>query len=944
VSGVHREFLGWSQPALPQAADWLLNQYGADLAAVTIVLPGRRAGRRLMELLVQRAPAAWCPPNLATLAEVSDMLVAYPRPRVGIYQRILCWTLALQACSHADLLCLLSTPPAENDWPAWWKLAELLDRLHVELAAEALTFADILGSDHDGLSFLSAAPAQEVERWKVLLQVQNAYGRALEDAGVCDPHLERAFALRQGHFILPSTNLVLLGVASANRLQRQMISHLAHLHAVTSLVIAPHRLAHFFDDAGFLQVDCWQGFDLGLEEQQWRLVDSPRQQAEEVVRAISTWSHELAHDEITLGILDADHLSFVEEQLAEHGVAVRSPEGTALSQTPPLRLLLAVGAWIESQSFESFAALLRHPDVEDFCSAHLPPGDLIKALDDYFGDHLPQYVDGRWLQATPLALAHQLLVEQLGELATVKQAPAATWSARILALVQTFYGHRELDRSRESDRKLAVALQQLAAGAAEFAELGVSQGGRLPLTAGQALRFFVTPLLKARVAPGRTAAGSLEAVGWLELPLDDAPAIIVTDFREGAVPAPLGSVVFLPEALRTKLGMLSQEERLARDVYATTVLLNSRAQGNGRVLLLCCRQRSNGESSLPSRLLFHCDEELLAARAFSAFTELPPTARFAADASLRPFVLPGPRQSLPEPTAVFSASRLNTYLHAPYEYYLKYVCKMRSSDDQARELDPLNFGNLLHKVLEEYGRCDHLKEVCNPNEIADYLSECAAEQALRLFGARQRPTIQLQLLQMRHRLAHFAKQQAQLMEEGWRIHAVEWTPPGDSVELNFGNTVFRLQGRIDRVDYQASTGRWRIYDYKSGDAPREVKKIVKRSGVWMDVQLPLYHYLAQSLVGGRPSAGTSETVQIGYCNLPKSKVGPSLSLAAWDATAMSALEDQVAEAVEGIRAHDFFNPDQNAPRDARFGVLAGIGLLMPASVEAEDDETAGGFA
>jgi len=944
VSGVHREFLGWSEPALPQAADWLLKQYGADLAAVTVVLPGRRAGRRLMELLVQRAPAAWCPPNLATLAEVSDMLVAYPRPRVGAYQRILCWTLALQTCSHAELLCLLSTPPAENDWPAWWKLADLIDRLHVELAAEALTFADILGSDHQGRSFLAAAPAQEIERWKVLLQMQNSYGRALEDAGVCDPHLERAFALRQGHFVLPSTNLVLLGVASANRLQRQMISHLAQLHAVTSLVVAPHRLAHFFDDAGFLQVERWQGFDLGLEEQQWRLVDSPRQQAEEVVRAISTWSSELAHDEITLGILDADHLSFVEEQLAERGVPVRSPEGTALSQTPPLRLLLAVGAWMESQSFESFAALLRHPDVEDFCIAHLSAGDLVKALDDYFGDHLPQYVDGRWLQQTPLALAHKLLLEQLGELATLKQAPAATWSARFLALLQTFYGHRELDRSRESERKLAVALQQLATAAAEFAELGTSKGGRLPLTAGQALRLFVTPLLKSQVAPGRTADGSLEAVGWLELPLDDAPAVIVTDFREGAVPAPLGSTVFLPEALRTKLGMLGHEERLARDLYATTVLLKSRAQGKGRVLLLCCRHRSNGESLLPSRLLFHCEDERLAARAFSAFTEPPAATRFAADATLRPYVLPGPRQSLPEPAAVFSASRLNTYLYAPYEYYLKYVCKIRSSDDQARELDPLNFGNLLHKVLEEYGNCDHLKEVYNPTEIADYLNERTEEQALLLFGARMRPTIQLQLLQMRHRLAHFAKRQAHLMEEGWRIHAVEWTPPGDSVELNFGDTVFRLQGRIDRIDYQAATDRWRIYDYKSGDTAREVKKVLKRNGVWVDVQLPLYHYLAQSLVGGRPSAGTGESVQVGYFNLPKSKKGDSLSLAAWDATAMEALENQVAEAVKGIRAHDFFNPDQKAPRDARLAVLAGVGLLVPANVETEDDGVEGDFA
>lgn len=940
MSGVQRNFLGWSEPALPQAADWLLAQYGADLSAVTVVLPGRRAGRRLIELLVQRSPSSWCPPKISTLAEISDSLVSYSRPRAGQYQRTLCWTMALQSCERLELEALMSSPPAENDFPGWWKLADLLDTLHKELAAEALTFADVLGSDLEGHINLADAPPQELQRWKVLTKVQNAFAEALENAGVCDSHLERASALRQGHMSLPGTNLVLLGVASANRLQRRMLGHLAQQQAVTALVIAPDRLAHFFDDAGFLAVEEWQDFDLGFEDQQWRLVDSPEQQAEEVVRHLHQWSGEVAHDEITLGILDPEHLPFVEKQLAERKVPVRSPEGTALSQTPPLRLLLAVTAWLESHSFESFAALLRHPDFEDVCVTHLSEGDVIAALDRYFEKHLPQVVDGRWLEATPLAKAHKLLLEQLGELATVKQAAVSTWSARFLALLQSFYGHRELNRSREPDRKLASALQQLAAAATEFAELGDTAAGQLQLTAGQALRLFVAPLVKAQVPPGRTDSGSLEAVGWLELPLDDAPALIVTDFRDGTVPAPLGSTVFLPEALRTKLGMLSHAERLARDLYATSVLLKTRAQGKGKVLFLCCRHRSNGESLLPSRLLFHCDEEQLAIRAQLAFTELPSAARLASDDTLHDYILPGPREALPKPTEIFSASRLNTYMYAPYEYYLKYVCGTRTSDDQARELDPLNFGTLAHAVLEDYGRCEELAEELAPAAIADYLNERLEEQALVLYGARRRSTIQLQLLQMRHRLAHFSQRQASLMDHGWRIHAVEWEPPENNVELNFQDTVFRLQGKIDRIDFNNETNRWRIYDYKSGDSARETSKVLKRNGQWVDVQLALYHHLALSVVGGRPSAGSSASVQVGYFNLPKSKKGDPVNFAKWDSTAMLGLEQQVAEAVGGIRANDFFAGDQKAPRDKRLAVLAGVGLLAPAGswFDGEDEE------
>ena len=940
MSGVQRNFLGWSEPALPQAADWLLAEYGADMSAVTVVLPGRRAGRRLIELLVQRSPSSWCPPKVSTLAEVSDLLVSYSLPRAGQYQRTLCWTMALQNCERHELEALLSSPPAQNDFAGWWKLADVLDTLHKELAAEALSFTDVLGSDLDGHVLLADAPPQELQRWKVLTKLQSGFAQALEEAGVCDVYLERASALRQGHMALPGTNLVLLGVASANRLQRQMIVHLAQQQTVTALVVAPDRLAHFFDDAGFLVVEAWQDFDLGLEDDQWCLVDSPEQQAEEVVRHLHQWSEEIAHDEITLGVLDPEHLPYVEKQLAEREVPVRSPEGTSLSQTPPLRLLLAVTAWLESHSFESFAAVLRHPDFEDMCVTHLSDGDVIAALDKYFGKHLPQVVDGRWLEATPLAKAHKLLLEQLGELATVKQAAAATWSARFLTLLQSFYGHRELNRSRESDRKLAAALQQLATATTEFAELGDTAAGRLSLTAGQALRLFLAPLVKAQVAPGRTDSGSLEAVGWLELPLDDAPALMVTDFRDGTVPAPLGSTVFLPESLRTKLGMLSHAERLARDLYATSVLLKTRAQGKGKVLLLCCRHRSNGESLLPSRLLFHCEEDQLAARAQTAFTELPPAARLATDDTLHSYVLPGPREALPKPTELFSASRLNTYMYAPYEYYLKYVCGARTSDDQARELDPLNFGTLAHAVLEDYGRCEEMSEELEHAAIAEYLNGRLEEQALVLYGARRRSTIQLQLLQMRHRLAHFSQRQASLMNHGWRIHAVEWEPPGDSVELNFNDTIFRLQGKIDRIDFNAETDCWRIYDYKSGDSARETGKVLKRNGQWVDVQLALYHHLALSVVGGRPSAGSSASVQVGYFNLPKSKKGDPVNFAKWDSTAMLGLEEQVAEAVNGIRENDFFASDQKPPRDKRLAVLAGVGLLAPASfgADGEDEE------
>ena len=70
---IERVFLGHGGPALPAAADWLVQRFaddGAALGEVLVVVPGQRAQRRLDELLAQRsAGRALVPPRVTTLAE-----------------------------------------------------------------------------------------------------------------------------------------------------------------------------------------------------------------------------------------------------------------------------------------------------------------------------------------------------------------------------------------------------------------------------------------------------------------------------------------------------------------------------------------------------------------------------------------------------------------------------------------------------------------------------------------------------------------------------------------------------------------------------------------------------------------------------------------------------------------------------------------------------------
>ena len=70
---IRRIFLDWSTPALLSTAEYLCTRYAADgvldLQRTIVVLPGARAGRRWLEILVDRAEArrlVLVPPLIAT--------------------------------------------------------------------------------------------------------------------------------------------------------------------------------------------------------------------------------------------------------------------------------------------------------------------------------------------------------------------------------------------------------------------------------------------------------------------------------------------------------------------------------------------------------------------------------------------------------------------------------------------------------------------------------------------------------------------------------------------------------------------------------------------------------------------------------------------------------------------------------------------------------------
>ena len=86
-------------------------------------------------------------------------------------------------------------------------------------------------------------------------------------------------------------------------------------------------------------------------------------------------------------------------------------------------------------------------------------------------------------------------------------------------------------------------------------------------TAHQAIELLLRQLQNEPVAP-QANDEAVDMLGWLELAMDDSPVLIVTGFNEGYVPESVTSDVFLPNSLRSRLGLKDNQRRYARDAYA----------------------------------------------------------------------------------------------------------------------------------------------------------------------------------------------------------------------------------------------------------------------------------------------------------------------------------------------------------------------------------------
>ena len=204
----------------------------------------------------------------------------------------------------------------------------------------------------------------------------------------------------------------------------------------------------------------------------------------------------------------------------------------------------------------------------------------------------------------------------------------------------------------------------------------------------------------------------------------------------------------------------------------------------------------------------------------------------------------------------FSASKLETYRSCPFKFLVTYVWQQKAAEAAGEDMDPMQRGSLLHKVLEKFiGK--HLGEKLQEAQHGELQKELDG-----IFDVTCQEFADKGWLYPGDFWQHDKEQQRILLQRWLRSEIAyseqgEWRPVSteqafgkkgrSEVTLDINGRRIYLNGKIDRIDRAGEA--YFITDYKSGDTPN------KKAFADTDLQLPLYLLAAAMQNKGNVAGG-----------------------------------------------------------------------------------------
>ena len=925
-----RTFLGWERPLLPLAVEHLTRDWAhgpLDLSHLLVVVPTKQAGRRLRSSLALHAatrdaavlpPAVVTPDVLLSPAFLPDLTeVVATRAEV-----LITWAEALLDANLDDFRQVFPIKPEERNLN--WALHAANDLIAVQsLLGEA-------GLDMQGAAGVMAGEGLEPQRWAELSRLEGMADRLLSKRKRMSPRAARSRAAGEGLAASTVKAIVVLGVPDPPPLFCSALKH--HLGTLQCEIVihAPAALDETFDEFGRPRPDYWTHCPIPIPdlEKNVHQAVNPQLQADYIIDLLSTPDHESLPAVAAIGVPDPELHLPLEKAFADRGQSTFNPVGSAVSSQPLAALLRTLHRLTVSDSFLVFLDLLRIPGVaRQACAweAHedrpdFDPATMLAELDDFQRHHVPETLGTAdqvnrscerpnpalsralsWIQTWLRRLDRERIWETLPE-----------FLGQIYAEADSHPGDQPDEFFEATSRLLHDILDSFENGLLTNLEFATSFPDRLRLL----LHLFE----QEQIYPEHKAE-ALDLQGWLELPWEDAPHLVVAGMNDGFVPDSLQGHAYLPDGARRLLGLRHNETRHARDAYILSSLLSCR-EDSGRIDLVFGRRSTSEEPLRPSRLLFACPPEELAGRVETFFQKLPAPAEAPAWSLSWQLTPPAPEDGM----RIFErlpVTAVRDYLSCPFRFYLRRGLGMERDDGPLVELDARHFGTLCHLVVEEYA-ANSIRDSDREGEISEFFQDTLESIVTREYGTNLPVPILVQRESARQRLNWWATIEARQRQDGWQI--MEYESPLDSPEDPWIFNGIRITGKIDRIERHSVDETLRVLDFKTGqlkkpseahlrnlrrnEDPSELASWMmvpagKKIRRWTDLQLPLYLLALQS-------RGRSGPMVTGYANLGRAKSEVALEL--WedlDDSLLAAARKCVEGVTEAITARQFWPP---APR------------------------------
>ena len=911
-----QSYFDWNRALIPQVKEALLSEapkcestqsynQAIDLSHLLVIVPTAKSGQHLLEALstdTQTQKNGLLIPEIITPIQFIEQAISSEN-RATEADCLLAWVQVLNRYPAKKLRAIFpNTSPSKANA---LDHAKRFHRLRKELGIEGFDLASV--------AEICAEEAIEPRRWATLADLEKDYYKVLGDTGLSDP-LQASLACAENYpFNIRFSKIIIVATPDPNPLPLKAFKQLEKTHALEVWINGPS--GDLFDPWGRPNPEKWENRALDLDS--WNYQIHRLNQSLDIPEVLVGEIADRPVESLQIGLLDPNLIEPISHYFSTASVPYYNPEGLPMSDSALGKCILSLLLFQDEQSNDRLKQLLLNPYFYQSAPVNQSIEESLTNLDTLFEAHLCHNLVDLKAQIGTQTYTKLSEFSKLIDYAEKFIYPTDSKQAFVEWLKERL--NHILNQVDLLD--IDSVFKNLIESISQTFEEALAAEKRFSKELDRCGQSVLTELLNKQKIYKERESEAHDLFGWLELLWHDAPHSILCGLNEGIVPRSRSNDAFLPEHLKCLLGMQSQEQSYANDLYLFEAIGRKRSLKNGlpqgKLSIFLPESDTEGNPLMPSRLLFQVPDSKLLENTQNILLKKTDTIQFHEH---RPAWIIDSALPATRPNSI-SVSALKDYLHCPFRFYLKHILKLRSKNFGQRELSVAEFGTLFHRIVATL-EGESFQAKSDEKAWIDRLHRTADRLIASQYGANLSFALKMQKESIRDRLSAFIRSQfTALKESGQNISIVETEK---QFELALGS--FTLRGTIDRIDFDSDG--IHIIDYKTSNSAKNPQAVHLKSAqtqqepkhlpeaaylslgnkdyYWSDLQLPLYALAQMS------ESQSADLPRLSYYSIPKS--AEKTELANWvdfDQSILNSAKDCALAVLKNIEAGEFWPPNEH---------------------------------